>query len=260
MNILFIGDVVGRPGRRVLAQTLTKIQREYAIDFTIVNVENAAGGFGITAEILDEFNAMDIDVMTTGNHVWDKREALDFIDQEPRLLRPANYPDGTPGEGVVCRSAHNGTRVAVINVMGIVFMHPTLACPFACVNDILKTLEDDVRVVFVDFHAEATSEKVAMGWHLNGRVSAVLGTHTHVPTADERVLPKGTAYISDVGMTGCYDSVIGMETGKVLKRFVQKLPERFETAQGKASLCGAIVEIDETSGQGLHIQRVRWEE
>jgi len=258
MKILFIGDVVGKSGRRALRRFLPELQDQTEADLTVVNAENAAGGFGVTAGVLEEFlEQSEIDVLTSGNHIWDKREALDLIQDEPRLLRPHNYPVGTPGSGWIVATASNGVQVGVLNIMGTVFMHPTLDCPFSSAHQALEKKPSDVKVVLVDFHAEATSEKVAMGWYLDGRASAVVGTHTHVPTADERVLPKGTAHISDVGMTGCYNSVIGMETAGVLKRFVERVPERFEVASGPASVCGVIIDVDETTGKSRSIARVR---
>lgn len=256
MKFLFVGDVVARPGRAALFDNLADLRERHEIDFVIVNVENAAGGFGVTEEIVDECLDHDIDVLSTGNHVWDKREALEFIERFPRLLRPANYPQGTPGSGVVIRQTGAGVKVAVINLMGMVFMNPLLDCPFAEADRLIKQLEGECDCIIVDFHAEASSEKVAMGWHLDGRVSAVLGSHTHVPTADERILPAGTAYISDVGMTGCYDSIIGMNIESSLKRFVQKTPQRLEPARGKGRLCGAVVEVNERDGRGVSIVRV----
>lgn len=257
MKLLFVGDVVARPGRRALFDNLADLRQQHDINFVVVNVENAAGGFGVTEEIVDECLDHEIDVLSTGNHIWDKREALEFIDRFPRLLRPANYPANTPGSGLVIQTTAAGQRVAVINLMGMVFMNPVLDCPFAAADRLLATLDAECDFVIVDFHAEASSEKVAMGWHLDGRVAAVLGSHTHVPTADERVLPGGTAFISDVGMTGCYDSIIGMNIESSLRRFVQKTPQRLETARGKGTLCGAVVEIDDQSGRALSIERVR---
>ncbi len=256
MKFLFVGDVVARPGRAALFDNLADLRGEHQIDFVIVNVENAAGGFGVTEEIVDECLDHEIDVLSTGNHVWDKREALEFIERFPRLLRPANYPDGTPGAGVVIRSTAAGMKVAVVNLMGMVFMNPLLNCPFAEADRIIAELKDECDCIVVDFHAEASSEKVAMGWYLDGRVGAVLGSHTHVPTADERILPAGTAYISDVGMTGCYDSIIGMNIESSLKRFVQKTPQRLEPARGRGRLCGAVVEVDDRTGLGVAITRV----
>jgi 2',3'-cyclic-nucleotide 2'-phosphodiesterase len=257
MLILFVGDVIAKGGRRVLYNGIESLSAEYDIDLVVVNVENSAGGFGVTQPVAEEFFEHGADVLTTGNHVWDKRETLDFIDREPRLLRPHNYPPGTPGSGWCTVAARNGERVAVLNTMGRVFMHPDLDCPFRCADEALKTCPDDVKVILVDFHAEASSEKVAMGWYLDGRVAAVLGTHTHVPTADERILPGGTAYISDVGMTGCYNSVIGMKTEDSLGRFVTKLPQRLEPANGPATLCAVLLDIDERSGRARGIRRIQ---
>lgn len=260
MNLLFAGDVVGQSGRRVLLNALPALRERLRLDLVVANVENAAAGFGITERIAIELIAQGVHVMTTGNHVWDKKETLDFIVGQPRLLRPHNYPADVPGTGWYVAQTAAGDKVGVANVMGNVFMHPTLDCPFQCVDALLAAKPDDVKMVLVDFHAETTSEKMAMGWHLDGRVSAMVGTHTHVPTADERVLPGGTAYISDVGMTGCYDSVIGMDKQKVLKRFVQKLPERFEAAEGPATLCAVVIDIDERTGKCRSIKRLAMRE
>jgi len=256
MNLLFVGDVVGDAGRRVLLDRLPVLRERFKIDVVVVNIENAAGGFGVTDKILRECLAHKIDVLSTGNHVFDKREALDLVAREPRLLRPHNYPVGTPGGGWYMGETSQGEPFAILNVMGTAFMHPILDCPFACAKATLATKPEHIKVVLVDCHAETTSEKMAMGWFLDGQVSAVVGTHTHVPTADERVLPGGTAYISDVGMTGCYDSVIGMNKEKVLKRMVQKLPERLEAAEGPATLCGVVIDIDGKTGRSRSIQRV----
>jgi metallophosphoesterase (TIGR00282 family) len=255
MNILFVGDVVGRPGRRALFQHLEALRRRHQLSLVVVNAENAAAGFGITESIAAEFFDRGVDVLTSGNHIWDKREALDFIEHQPRLLRPANYPPGTPGKGLLVTDTTDGRRVAVLNVMGTVFMHPVLDCPFRCVDRLLSEIPEDLDAVLVDFHAEATSEKQAMGWHLDGRVSAVVGSHTHVPTADERVLPGGTAYISDAGMTGCYDSIIGMQIDSSLQRFTTRLNIRFEVAGGKGTLCGVVLGIDKT-GRATAIERI----
>lgn len=260
MNLLFIGDIVGQPGRRAVRKHLSKLRSNLKVDVVVANAENAAGGFGITADIAKELLDGGIDVLSNGNHAWDKREALTFIDKEPRLLRPYNYPAGTPGAGWIITQSPRGERIAIVNVMGTVFMHPTLDCPFQAIDRALTELPADVSAILVDFHAEATSEKMAMGWHLDGRVAAAVGTHTHVPTADERILPGGCAYISDVGMTGCYDSVIGMNKQKSLKRFLEKLPERSEVAEGPGSLCAVLIEIDTKTNTGKKIQRLRLEE
>lgn len=259
MKLLFIGDVVGRPGRRVLRRFLPELREQQRLDLVIANAENAAGGFGLTADTLGELLEAGVDLLTSGNHIWDKKEAWELIAREPRLLRPHNYPEGTPGSGWTVLD-RGGVRTGVLNVMGTVFVQPGLDCPFACVQRVLAAQRSQVDVLLLDFHAEATSEKMAMGWFADGRASAVLGTHTHVPTADERILPGGTAYISDVGMTGCYNSVIGMDTAKMVKRFVDKRPERSEVAQGPASLCAVLVDIDETGGGARAIRRVRVDE
>lgn len=258
-KILFIGDIVGRSGRRVLAEHLDALKQAHGIDYTIVNAENAAAGFGVTESITTELLELGADLLTSGNHIWDKRETLDFIGNEPRLLRPENYPEGTPGKGWH-KATVGGLTVGVLNAMGTVFMHPTLDCPFRCADRLLASHLADCDILLLDFHAEASSEKVAMGWYLDGRVSAVVGTHTHVPTADERVLAQGAAFISDVGMTGCYDSIIGMKIEPSLKRFLHKVPERFEVETGPGSLCGVVIEVDPATGRSTGIQRVRAEE
>jgi len=260
IRLLFIGDIVGRPGRRVLRQHLTSLRDGHAADLVVANVENAAAGFGVTQDIVDELFAMGVDVMTSGNHIWDKREALEFIDGEPRLLRPSNYPDGTPGTGVHVATTARGDRVAIVNLMGTVFMHPVLDCPFRHIDTLINALRAETPAIFVDFHAEATSEKMAMAWHLDGRASAVIGTHTHVPTADERILPGGCGALSDTGMTGCYHSVIGMDASVSVNRFINKLPQRFQVANGRASLRGVLLEIDPADGRCRHIERVAREE
>ena len=256
MNLFFAGDIVGQSGRRVLVQHLPSLRERLKLDLVVVNAENAAGGFGVTQKIAANLFAHGVDVLTTGNHIWDKKETLDFIGGEPRLLRPHNYPPGVPGQGWIVTKSASGHAVGVLNVMGNVFMNPTLDCPFRCVDQVLAQRPDDLKIILVDFHAETTSEKMAMGWFLDGRVSAVLGTHTHVPTADERILPNGTAYISDVGMTGCYDSVIGMNKERALRRFVQKLPERLEVAEGQAVLSAVLIKIDDSSGKSSSITRI----
>jgi 2',3'-cyclic-nucleotide 2'-phosphodiesterase len=255
MNILFIGDIFGRPGRDMVRRGMRPLVNRYAIDFVVANVENAAGGFGITREIGDGLASDGIDVMTSGNHVWDKKEALDYVAAEPRLLRPANYPAGAPGRGAVLARTDDGRGVGVINVMGRVFMNP-LDDPFSAVLREVESLAGRTRVILVDFHAEATSEKIAMGWHLDGRVTAVIGTHTHVQTADERVLPNGTAYITDAGMTGPHDSIIGTEREPALARFLTGMPTRFEPATGNPRLHGVVIEADDGTGKATSITRL----
>jgi metallophosphoesterase (TIGR00282 family) len=255
MNLLFIGDIVGRPGRDLVRRGVPILARVYDIDLVIANVENAAGGTGITRETAEAILSAGVHVMTTGNHVWDKKEAVAYIASEPRLLRPLNYPAAAPGRGVFVTRTASGHAVAVINVMGRVHM-PLVDDPFAAVGRALDDIGAGARTIFVDVHAEATSEKVALGWHLDGRVTAVVGTHTHVQTADERVLPGGTAYITDAGMTGPHDSVIGVERAAALARFLTGLPARFETATGNPRLNGVVIGADPGSGRATTISRV----
>jgi hypothetical protein len=257
MKILFIGDIVGRPGRDLVRQGLPALVEHHAIDLVVANVENAAAGFGITREIGEQLLDYGIDVMTSGNHIWDKREALDYIGIEPRLLRPANYPAGAPGNGRYLARSRGDVSVGVVNVMGRVFMLQ-IDDPFAVVLREVEALKTRTRIVFVDFHAEATSEKLAMGWHLDGRVTAVVGTHTHVQTADERILPKGTAYLTDAGMTGPHDSIIGVEIEPALGRFLTALPAKFETATANPRLNAVIVEADEETGLAVDIERLSY--
>src|SRR5215470_12441185 len=255
MRILFIGDIVGRPGRQLVKAGLAALVSRHAIDLVIANAEDAAAGAGITREIGDELLDHGIEVMTSGNHVWDKREAFSYIGAEPRLLRPANFPAGAPGNGSYLARTRDGVSVGVINVMGRVFM-TQLDDPFAVVQREIEALSQRTRIVFVDFHAEATSEKIAMGWHLDGKVTAVVGTHTHVQTADDRILPKGTAYLTDVGMTGPHDSIIGSEIEPVLGRFLTALPARFETATGNPRLNAVLIDADEETGRATDIERL----
>src|ERR1700716_2501687 len=257
MRLLFIGDIVGRPGRELVRQGLRGLVEHHRIDFVIANAENAAAGFGITRDIGDQLLDWGVDVMTSGNHIWDKKEALDYIGTEPRLLRPANYPAGAPGNGRYVARAQNGQSVGVINVMGRVFML-NIDDPFAVVLREIEAMRQRARIIFVDFHAEATSEKIAMGWHLDGKVTAVGGTHTHVQTADERILPKGTAYLTDVGMTGPHDSIIGVDIQAALGRFLTALPARFETATENPRLNAVIVEADEQTGRATANERLSY--
>jgi 2',3'-cyclic-nucleotide 2'-phosphodiesterase len=253
MNILFIGDIFGSPGRRIVADHLRDIVTTNSIDLTIANGENAAGGFGITPQLSEDLLALGIDVLTSGNHIWDKREIFDYLARQPRLLRPANYPEG-PGSGVYIHRTKSGIDCAVINLQGRVFMAST-DDPFRKADQILAALDPAIKVRFVDFHAEVTSEKMAMGWHLDGRVSALVGTHTHIPTADTRVLRGGTAYQTDCGMTGPYDSVIGVDTEIILQRFKTALPVRMEAAKKGAELHAVIVDVDEATGKARAIRR-----
>jgi 2',3'-cyclic-nucleotide 2'-phosphodiesterase len=257
MRILFIGDIVGKPGRDLIRVGLSALIDYHAIDFVIANVENAAGGFGITREIGDQLLDVGVEVMTSGNHIWDKREALDYIGVEPRLLRPANYPSGVPGNGSYVARSRTGVSVAVVNLMGRVFML-NIDDPFAAALRQIDALKTRTRIIFVDFHAEATSEKLAMGWHLDGKVTAVVGTHTHVQTADERILPQGTAYLTDAGMTGPHDSIIGVEIEPALSRFLNALPSKFETATANPRLNGVVVEADEATGRAVDVERISY--
>jgi hypothetical protein len=255
MKLLFIGDIFGKPGREIVRRGLPALLDHHAIDFVIANGENAAAGFGITGDIADVLFGYGIDVMTSGNHVWDKKEVLDYIPRQSKLLRPANFPAGVPGRGSYLGRTRTGEPVGVVNVMGRVFMSP-LDDPFAVVLREIEALRAKTRVIIVDFHAEATSEKVAMAWHLDGRATAVLGTHTHVQTADERLLPGGTACLTDAGMTGPHDGVIGMDRQSVIARFRTGLPARFEPAGGDIRLHGALITADPATGRAESIERV----
>lgn len=257
MRLLFIGDIVGRPGRDLVQRGLAALVEEHRLDLVVANVENAAAGFGITREIGDQLLGWGVDVMTSGNHIWDRKEAIDYIGAEPRLVRPANFPATVPGNGSYVARTADGRSAGVINVMGRVFML-SLDDPFSVVVREIDRLRERARVILVDFHAEATSEKIAMGWHLDGKVTAVIGTHTHVQTADERILPKGTAYLTDVGMTGPHDSVIGVEIQAALGRFLNGMPARFETATGNARLNAVIVEADDRTGLAIDIERLSY--
>ena len=257
MNILFIGDIVGRPGRELVRRHLGALVERHAADLVIANVENAANGFGITREIADDFLKWGVDVMTSGNHIWDRKEAVEYIAGEPRLLRPANYPAGVPGRGAYVARTKGGEAVGVINAMGRVFML-NIDDPFAVLPAEVEAMRHWTRVIVVDFHAEATSEKVGMCWHLDGKVTAVLGTHTHVQTADERILPNGTACLTDVGMTGPHDSIIGMEREGALSRFLSGMPARFEPATANPRLNGAVVAADPGTGLATAITRLSY--
>jgi 2',3'-cyclic-nucleotide 2'-phosphodiesterase len=260
LKILFIGDIFGRPGRNIVKDRLPELVKQHAVDLVIANGENAAAGFGITPPLAEELFDLGIDVMTTGNHVWDKREIIEYFqmaDGNPhsparRLLRPANFPQNLPGWGVY-EGQKNGVAYAVMNLQGRVFMGSS-DDPFRYADRLLEQVKS--KIVIVDFHAEATSEKIAFGWYLDGRVTAVVGTHTHIPTADETILSKGTAYITDVGMTGPYDSVIGVKKELVVEKFLKGMPARFEPASGDVRLCGVLVECDDTTGRATRIERL----
>lgn len=255
MRLLFVGDIVGKPGRRIVAEKLNTVVYQHHIDLVIVNCENAAAGFGVTPAIADELFDLGAHVLTSGNHIWDKKAILDYLSNSPRLLRPANYPDPAPGSGLYVGDTAGGTRFAVMNLQGRTYL-PSIDCPFRAADRLLQSIPADVKIRIVDFHAEVTSEKVAFGWYLDGRVSAVIGTHTHIPTADERVLPGGTAYLTDVGMTGPYDSVIGMDKQSSLDRFLSGVPVRFEPAMGDARLSSVVIDVDEATGRARSIERL----
>jgi 2',3'-cyclic-nucleotide 2'-phosphodiesterase len=255
MRILFIGDIFGKSGRDIVRRAIPPLVERDRLDLVIANVENSAAGFGVTGDVADTILGYGVDVMTTGNHVWDKKEILDYIPRQPKLLRPANYPAGVPGRGSYLARTRTGEPVGVINVMGRVFMTP-LDDPFAVVVRELEALRAKARVIVVDFHAEATSEKLAMGWHLDGRATAVFGTHTHVQTADDRVLAKGTAYITDVGMTGPHDSIIGVTVEAALGRFLNSMPAKFEASTGPGRLNAVIVTADPATGRATALERL----
>jgi metallophosphoesterase (TIGR00282 family) len=255
MNILMVGDVFGEPGRAALARLLPRLRQEHAIDFCVVNVENAAGGFGVTPPMARLFLEQGADVLTSGNHIWDKKEIVEYIAKENLLLRPANFPAGTPGAGSITVKC-GPHKIAVLNLMGRVFMLP-IDCPFRKADEVVPELRKDTPIVLVDMHCEATSESQAMGWYLDGRVSAVVGTHRHVQTADERVLPGGTAYITDLGMTGPTDGVIGVDRDLILQKFLSQMPVRFEPAKGPAALHGVVIVVDPDTGRASDIRRLR---
>lgn len=255
-KVIFIGDIIGKPGRDALRALLPNLKSKLHPDMIVANGENSAGGFGITREIASELFNLGIDVVTSGNHIWDKKEAVEFIKRETRVLRPLNYPPGVPGNGSYVHSLDDGSNIAVINVSGRVYM-ANYDCPFRTTMAEVERLGKITNNIIVDFHAEATSEKVAFGYWLDGRVSAVVGTHTHVQTADERVLGGGTAYISDVGMTGPVDSIIGVDKEQIIDRFLTLMPRKFETAKGPSVLCAVLLEIDEKTGRAASIKRLQ---
>jgi 2',3'-cyclic-nucleotide 2'-phosphodiesterase len=257
LKILFIGDIVGSPGRKIVHDRLADILAQQAVDLCIANGENAASGFGITPRLAEELFASGIEVLTGGNHIWDRKEIFDYFPHEPRLLRPANFPNGSPGKGLFVGRAKNGAGYAVLNLQGRTFMVP-IDDPFRTASQQLAAIPPDVKVILVDMHAEATSEKQAMGWYLDGKASAVLGTHTHVATADNRVLPGGTAYITDVGMTGPHDGVIGMDKQGILQRFLDAMPTRFSVAEGDVQMNTVLLDVDETTGRARSIERLNF--
>lgn len=256
MKILFIGDIVGKPGRQAVEHWVPRlVEREAGLDFVIANGENAAGGNGLTEALAKEIARCGVDFFTTGNHVWDQKEFVEQIERMPNVVRPANLPKRTPGRGFAVVEARNGAPVAVLNLGGSLFFHQ-YHNPFECADEWVPALREQTPVVIVDFHAEATSEKIALGRFLDGKASLVVGTHTHIQTADETILPNGTAYITDVGMTGPYDSVIGVETAPVIRKFLTQMPQKFETAKGDPRLCGILVEVDPSTGRAWRIERL----
>jgi len=259
VKLLFIGDIVGQPGRNAVKILLPKLREQHALDFVIANGENSAGGSGITPKTAGEIFAAGVDVITCGDHLWDQKEVMELLGNEKRFLRPLNYPAGTPGQGsglFEVRLKNSSLRIAVLNVQGRTFMQPPLDNPFLLAAEEVKRLRERTKIIFVDFHAEATSEKIAFGRFLDGQVGAVVGTHTHVQTADEQILPRGTAYLTDAGFTGPHESVLGREIEPVVKRFLTGMPQRFEVAKERVILNGAVIEIDDASGKALKIQRV----
>ena len=257
LKILFIGDIFGKPGRRIAKEVLPGLVEEYSPDLILANGENAAAGFGITPALVEELLDLGIAVLTSGNHIWDKKEIVPYFTEhaDGRLLRPANYPATAPGHGLYIGRTRAGLDYAVMNLQGRVFM-PTIDCPFRTADALLEKIPANVKLRIVDMHAEATSEKQALGWYLDGRVTAVVGTHTHIPTADETVLPQGTAYVTDLGMTGPYDSVIGIEKDLIIKKFLDQIPARFEVAKGDVRFCAVLIDADPESGRALGIQRI----
>jgi hypothetical protein len=255
LNILIIADIVGRPGRRAIKGLLPGIQKEHNIDFVIANAENAAGGRGLTRQVMNELLGSGIDVLTMGNHVWDNKEIYSFVDDEFRLVRPVNFPPYCPGQGYHIYTGGINKKIAVINAMGRIFLSP-LDCPFRTIEEVIKEIQEQSDIIIVDFHAEATSEKLAMGYYFDGKVTAVLGTHTHIQTADERILPRGTAYISDLGMTGPQESILGMDKDMVINKIIYQRPVRLEVAGGTAILQGVMLRIDDSNNQVQEIIRI----
>jgi metallophosphoesterase (TIGR00282 family) len=256
LNILLIADIMGKPGRWAVSQILPELKKIHQIDFTIANVENAAGGFGLTREIAQKIRHYGVDCLTSGNHIWDRKDIFPYLNENPRILRPANYPPDVPGRGAGIFELIDNSKIGVINIQGKVYIKE-IDCPFRIADKEIEKLKRETKVIIVDLHAEATSEKMALGWYLDGKVSAVLGTHTHVQTADEIILPQKTAYITDVGMTGPHDSVIGITKEDAIARFVTQIPRRFTLAKNDIKFCGAVVKIDPDSGKAFSIERIK---
>ncbi|KPK74631.1 MAG: metallophosphoesterase [candidate division Zixibacteria bacterium SM23_73] len=256
MNILLIADIVGKPGRWAVSQILPELKRTHQIDFTIANVENAAGGFGLTREIAQKIRHYGVDCLTSGNHIWDRKDIFPYLNETLRILRPANYPPDVPGRGSAIFDLENDFKIGVMNIQGRVYIKE-IDCPFRIADREIEKIREQTKIIVLDLHAEATSEKMALGWYLDGKVSAVLGTHTHVQTADEMILPRGTAYITDVGMTGAHDSVIGINKEDAIARFLTQIPRRFTVAKNDIKFCGALVKIDPDSGKASSIERIK---
>jgi metallophosphoesterase (TIGR00282 family) len=256
LNILFIADIVGRPGRWAVSQLLPDLRNTHKIDFTVANVENAAGGFGLTKEIAKKIHTYGVDCLTSGNHIWDRNDIYPYLEEDPRVLRPANYPAGCPGRGAAVFETADGQKVGVLNIQGRVYMKE-IECPFRVAVREIGKLREETNIIMVDMHAEATSEKEALGWHLDGKVSAVLGSHTHVQTADETILPRGTAYVTDAGMTGSHDSVIGFNKDDALARFLLQIPRRFTLGKKDIRFCGVLVTVDSQTGKSTAVERIK---
>jgi metallophosphoesterase (TIGR00282 family) len=256
LTLLVLGDVVGRPGRDAIKQRLPAYRRERGVDCCIANAENIAGGAGITPETAEELLAAGVDVLTSGDHIWDKKEIVPYLERQPRLLRPFNFPDAAAGRGYVVAEAGPGAKVAVCSLLGRVFLNQPADNPFLAADRFLEAVKDQARVAVIDLHAEATSEKIALGWYVDGRASLVVGTHTHIPTADERIFPNGTAYITDLGMTGPYDSVLGRRVDRVLQRFVTSMPAVYDVADGDVRICGVLAVVDAGTGRAKQVERV----
>lgn len=257
MNILCIGDVVGKPGRNALRGLLPELKQQYSLDFVIVNAENASGGSGLTSKGAKQFFDMGCDVLTLGDHVWDQKELEEYLETNPYVLKPANYPEETPGFGWCVKETAGGKKVGVINLLGRVFMKYNVDCPFHAALEIIEQVKKETSIIIVDFHAETTSEKTAMGHYLDGKVSAVFGTHTHIQTADEKILAQKTAYITDLGMTGPYDSVIGQNKENIIRRFVTSMPVRFNVAKDDAQVHGVVIKVNDETGQAMRIERIQ---
>lgn len=257
INVLCVGDVVGNPGRQILRRGLDYLRSQHKIDCVVVNAENTAGGSGLTSQLNDKLKRYGVDLITLGDHIYRRRDIIPVLEKSKHIVKPANFLDGAPGKDVAICDTASGPRVAAISVMGRMFMKPPVNCPFAAVDRVLGSLPQDVKIIIVDMHAEATSEKVAMGWHLDGRVSAVVGTHTHIPTSDETILPNGTAYITDMGMTGPYESVLGRDRHRVLSALRTGVPTTFDVAEKDLRLCGILVTVDASTGKATRLQRIR---